>query len=235
MSNQTRILYFVLSVVFCISTFYEPYPFAWLIKILPMLVLIITVLLHVIVKSSLPKVANNLTTNQNGKTMKILLLALIFSSGGDVLLAINSPSMFIFGLGSFLIAHLFYLLCFKPFVFQRTGYIVGLLMLGAGLFSLMANNLNELFIPVLVYMLVLLGMCIGALMSTKSNKWLIIGGISFLISDSLIGLNKFYTNIPFSGLLIMSTYYFAQFCLVTGLINATNTLPPLADGNKVKN
>lgn len=222
MSIQTRILYFVLCVVFCISTFYEPYPLAWLIKILPMLVLIFIVSLQIIVKSSLPKVANNLKTDQSDKTMNILLVALLFSSCGDVLLAINSPSMFIFGLGSFLIAHLFYLLCFKPFVLQHTGYIVGLLLIGAGLFSLMANNLNELFVPVLVYMLVLLGMCIGALVSTKSNKWLIIGGISFVISDSLIGLNKFYTDIPLSGLLIMSTYYFAQFCLVTGLIHATD-------------
>lgn len=38
-----------------------------------------------------------------------------------------------------------------------------------------------------------------------------LGGISFVISDTLIAFSMFYGHIPYSKILIMSTYYFAQF------------------------
>ncbi len=91
----------------------------------------------------------------------------------------------------------------------------------------MAENLNGLFIPVLIYMLVLLAMAISSLLSDKSNKWLILGGISFVISDSLIGLTKFYLEIPFSNLWIMVTYYFAQYALVNGITAASGVAPSI--------
>lgn len=220
MSNRTTALYIILASIFCITTFLEPYPFSWLIKILPILVLVYITSLEVIVKAALPKIANNQTPNPNGKTVTLLLTALLFSACGDILLALQGEHFFIFGLGSFLIAHLFFIISFKPFVKQNLIYIPLYLLPGLALFGLMAESLNALFIPVLVYMLVLLTMAVATLLSVKSNKWMIIGGIFFVISDSLIGINKFYTDIPYSHLWIMLTYYTAQYCLVNGLIAA---------------
>jgi len=221
MSNKTTALFIILASIFCLTTFVEPYPFEWLIKILPMLFLIFIVSLQVIVKSSIPFVANNQTADNSGKSFIYLLIALLFSTCGDILLALGHEHFFIFGLGAFLIGHLFFIFSFKPLVKQNWLIIPLYLIPGLALFSLMAGNLNELFIPVLVYMLVLLSMAIATVLSAKINKWLVIGGISFVISDSLIGLNKFYMEIPYSHLWIMVTYYFAQFCLVNGMTAAS--------------
>ena len=95
---------------------------------------------------------------------------------------------------------------------------------GVSMFSLIYGGLGDLFIPVFVYMTVLLLMGITTLLSQKANKWLIIGGVSFILSDSLIGLDKFYQPIPFESLFIMSTYYLAQFSLVKGLFVTNKTL-----------
>jgi len=83
-------------------------------------------------------------------------------------------------------------------------------------------GLNELFLPVLGYMSVLMLMGVFTLVSKKSNFWLIIGGISFIISDSIIAVDKFYEPIPYSHYFIMITYYFAQFSLVTGVFQKRN-------------
>jgi uncharacterized membrane protein YhhN len=223
MSNRTTALYIILASIFCITTFIEPYPFTWLIKILPILVLVYITSLEVIVKSTLPKLANNQISNPNGKTVTMLLTALLFSACGDILLALQGEHFFIFGLASFLIAHVFFIVSFLPVVKikQNLIYIPIYLIIGFAVFFLMAGNLNALFIPVLIYMLVLLTMAFGTLLSGKSNKWLVIGGICFLVSDSLIGINKFYINIPYSHLWVMITYYTAQYCLVNGLIAAS--------------
>jgi uncharacterized membrane protein YhhN len=221
MTKKTTYLYLLLATLYCLLTLLKPYPFAWLVKTLPMLVLLYTVSLEVIVKSTLPKIANNQTANQNGKTVTMLLMALLCSTCGDILLAMQSEHFFIFGLTSFLIAHLFFLISFKPFIKQNLFYIPIYLVTGLALFSFMTDNLNELFIPVLVYMLALLTMAVGTLLSSKSNKWMVIGGICFVVSDSLIGLTKFYIEIPQSHLWIMFTYYAAQYCLVNGLLVAS--------------
>ncbi|GHB57567.1 hypothetical protein GCM10008107_03090 [Psychrosphaera saromensis] len=94
----------------------------------------------------------------------------------------------------------------------------------------MANKLNELFIPVFVYILVLLAMAVGTLLSSKSNKWMVIGGVFFVVSDSLIGLTKFYIEIPQSQLWIMITYYAAQYCLVNGLLAASTRVASYEGG-----
>ncbi|MGH2565082.1 MAG: lysoplasmalogenase family protein [Ginsengibacter sp.] len=48
--------------------------------------------------------------------------------------------------------------------------------------------------------------------------------MSFVFSDSILALNKFYQPVPLSGLLIMATYLYAQWalvrsCIATGLYN----------------
>ena len=67
---------------------------------------------------------------------------------------------------------------------------------------------------------ILLLMAITTLLSTKSNQWLIIGGLSFVLSDSLIGLDKFYQPIVGAHYFIMVSYYFAQFALFKGFLLA---------------
>jgi uncharacterized membrane protein YhhN len=69
-------------------------------------------------------------------------------------------------------------------------------------------------------MVILLLMALATVFSEKSNGWLIAGGISFVISDSLLGFNKFYMPVAQADVLIMVSYYFAQFSLLMGFIKA---------------
>jgi uncharacterized membrane protein YhhN len=160
---------------------------------------------------------------------KLFIIGLFFSAFGDFFLGYDPVNWFVLGLGSFLVAHIFYILSLRPF-FERVGAIKRLpvvvlyCLYGVCMFSLIYGGLGDLFIPVFVYMTVLLLMGITTLLSQKSNKWLIIGGVSFILSDSLIGLDKFYQPIPFESLFIMSTYYLAQFSLVKGLFVTNKTL-----------
>ena len=156
--------------------------------------------------------------HMNSNEEKLFFYGLIASAFGDFFLDYDRINWFIFGLGSFLVAHVLYIFSMKPFQKTRIILIALYLVYGIGMFVLISAGLDELFIPVFVYMSVLLIMGITTLVSTKSNKWLIIGGISFVFSDSLIGIDKFYSTIPNASFMIMISYYFAQLSLVKGLI-----------------
>lgn len=200
MNNKQILVFAVLATVFTVSTFYEPYPFSWLLKILPMLTL-------------LTFSVNRIETVSD----KLFVTGLMFSTVGDFILDYDGTNWFIFGLGSFLIAHIFYLFSLKPLEIKSVPIAVLYLVYGIAMFVTIGSSLDKLFIPVLIYMSILLLMGIFTLMSKKSNLWLIVGGISFIISDSLLGINKFYTDVPLSHVLIMVTYYFAQLSLVKGI------------------
>ncbi len=198
------ILYLICAVGFIISTQFTPFPFSWLIKIIPVCILIVYACSQFIHSISKPFIAG-----------------LACSAVGDFFLEYDSINYFIFGLGSFFIAHLCYLFTLKPIEKKYESAIGLYLIYGALIFWIIADGLGELFIPVLAYILVLLTMAIFTLLSKKSNPWLITGGICFALSDSLLGINKFYQPIPFADLLIMSSYYFAQFALFKGFTSTT--------------
>ena len=42
--------------------------------------------------------------------------------------------------------------------------------------------------------------------------------VLFALSDSLIAINKFVQPIPYEGVLIMGSYYLAQYMIVNGVI-----------------
>ncbi len=51
-----------------------------------------------------------------------------------------------------------------------------------------------------------------------SFKLVFIGSLLFLLSDSMIAFNKFHSEIPLAGFLIMVTYIAAQYMIMRGLI-----------------
>jgi uncharacterized membrane protein YhhN len=57
----------------------------------------------------------------------------------------------------------------------------------------------------------------------KSYSFVLIGAILFIISDSLIAINKFAYSIPLSGLWVMATYIAAQYLIVEGVLLGRNT------------
>lgn len=159
---------------------------------------------------------------------KITVLALVFSVLGDVLLLFVdiSPHFFTLGLVAFLTAHIMYILLFlkhrnkqkSPF-----GFIALLLIYAASLFYFLNGNLGDLFIPVIIYIVVILSMATTAYLrkdkvNILSYGLVFFGALFFLISDSILALNKFYEPIPYSNISIMVTYALAQYLIVIGIL-----------------
>jgi uncharacterized membrane protein YhhN len=72
-------------------------------------------------------------------------------------------------------------------------------------------------------MVALLGMSVMALnrkgiKPVKSFGFVLIGSLFFIISDSVIAINKFLVAVPNNDFIVMSTYMAAQFLIVRGLI-----------------
>jgi uncharacterized membrane protein YhhN len=60
-------------------------------------------------------------------------------------------------------------------------------------------------------------------MDPASFRILFTGTIFFMISDSILALNKFAIDIPQEGLLVLSTYVLAQFLIMQGLIKGSKS------------
>ncbi|GLX69955.1 lysoplasmalogenase [Paenibacillus glycanilyticus] len=153
----------------------------------------------------------------NGKRFQTILLAgLIFCVLGDVTL-----DNFIVGLSAFLIGHLFYLSGFFgqwTFSFWRLVTIVPIgayaVYIGFELLDALSKSGDDgLKIPVLVYVTAISLMGWAAIMS--GNAWAIAGAMLFMASDSILAWNKFISDVANSDILIMTTYYAAQFCIAT--------------------
>ena len=161
---------------------------------------------------------------------QLLLAALVFSWMGDVLLLFSGTDemYFIFGLVAFLTAHIFYIILFIKEIKKVNGtfrwnnailpVVIGYLFL---LLYLLFPYLNELKIPVIIYGCVISVMLFAAwqlsyLWNKPASLLILAGAVSFVISDSLLAVNKFYQPFPLAGLLIMATYLFAQGALVRG-------------------
>ena len=164
------------------------------------------------------------------KKATLILIALIFAWFGDLFLMWTNvnPNFFIVGLGSFLVMQLFYIFIFKPFkinTLKENIYTNSFIILfGISTFSYLYNTLGTLKTPVFFYFLAILTMVLSAVsmyareaIAGKIVHW---GAILFMISDSLIAINKFKFDIPYSGFLIMSTYILAQWLIINGLLKS---------------
>jgi len=76
-------------------------------------------------------------------------------------------------------------------------------------------------IPVSIYVLAISSMVLSAVnrlqwAGEKSGPWVLMGALSFLLSDALLAVNKFVDPVPLAGLWIMLTYITAQYLIVKG-------------------
>lgn len=144
----------------------------------------------------------------------LLLIGLFFCMLGDGLL-----QWFVVGLSAFLIGHLFYLSAFlNRWHFSKLRVLTiapialfGIFMGSEIVQALIKDNNESLIVPVVLYITVISLMTWSAIMT--GHKWAIIGSILFTISDSILSWNLFVSDITYSGTLIMTTYYAAQFCI----------------------
>lgn len=144
----------------------------------------------------------------------LLLIGLFFCMLGDGLL-----QWFVVGLSAFLIGHLFYMSAFlNRWHFSKLRVLTiapialfGIFMGSEIVQALIKDNNESLIVPVVLYITVISLMTWSAIMT--GHKWAIIGSVLFTISDSILSWNLFVSDITYSGTLIMTTYYAAQFCI----------------------
>jgi uncharacterized membrane protein YhhN len=161
---------------------------------------------------------------------KWILFAFVFSWLGDVFLLGQSKHdlFFVAGLASFLIAHLLYAAYFMKsvnYIWNKSRVIrvlqFLLVLFVIAYYCLMYRGLLNLALPVLFYVSTIGAMAILALnrFSICSNNafWFtFIGAMLFVLSDSIIGYNKFVEAIPYAHLYIMLLYCAAQYLILRG-------------------
>lgn len=101
-------------------------------------------------------------------------------------------------------------------------YNLPLYLAAALTFYLINPNLGSMKIPVILYMLVIVGMVATARDRFKkcntSSFWQVfIGALLFFVSDGAIAISRFFMEFPESGIVIMGTYATAQLLIVMGI------------------
>ena len=151
-----------------------------------------------------------------------LLLALAASMAGDVFLMLPG-NYFIPGLASFLLAHLFYIAMLRqdaPWFASRAG-LLATLGFGALMYLLLWAGLKDpvLKVAVAAYVTVIGLMAAQAIgrasvLRRRGATLVALGGCIFMLSDTLIAINRFVQPVPLSALWILGTYYAAQMLIV---------------------
>ena len=153
----------------------------------------------------------------------LLLIGLIFCLGGDVFLALPQERMFLYGLVSFLLGHVLYVVCFfyvaDVSYWTGIGCLVGLLVSGL-VFWWLRPHLGSMLIPVIAYIFVITAMVVGAWtvlgdadLSRVGRLLVFSGAVSFYLSDLFVARDRFLKSEFINRLIGLPMYYCGQFLL----------------------
>ena len=160
-------------------------------------------------------------------TKNWLVRALGLSWLGDVLLLY--PSMFLAGLVAFLAAHVCYIVMLSkdaPWLHSRRALALSISAAAVVFVILDQHGLPaDLRVPVAAYVLVIATMAAQAWgrakhLGSAASRWVGWGSVFFMLSDSLLALDKFVSPLPLAGLWVLATYYVAQGLIVRGRLSS---------------
>jgi uncharacterized membrane protein YhhN len=192
------------AVLFIILLPFEPYPGNFIIKAIPAISLAVLSFVAI-----------------SGSKGKLLFTALLFCAAADIALELASGKYFVAGLGLFLFAHIFFIITFsRDFKFQksRIPIIVLLVVYSMMMAFILTPSLKEMAVPVYVYMTALTLMGIFASLRVAKNDFTLYGAISFIVSDSVLAINKFMMPVAAVDYIVMVTYYLSLFLIVFGFL-----------------
>ena len=168
--------------------------------------------------------------NVQSNLKKWIFFALFFSWLGDVLLMFHTDDslFFLLGLSSFLISHIFYIIFFqiirtREMVKSRWYLLLIVAVYYAVIIAILSPYLGDMLLPVRIYAVVisfmfLLAMHMLYIKNTSTGLWMTTGAFLFIISDTLLAINKFYHPFEMAGVFVMATYGLAQLFLTVGAI-----------------
>ncbi|CAF4135667.1 unnamed protein product [Rotaria magnacalcarata] len=176
---------------------------------------------------------------------RYLVIAFLFSWFGDLLLMQNRNDLFLFGLVSFLLAHISYIIAFmvriqhgKPKLRRQLtvsnmiiksipflAYIALMLYILSPKLNTNTEETKGLLVPVVLYTFVVVGMTYTSYLRDREAPgfWTVfVGAVFFVLSDSLIALNRFVMPLPTPGLFIMFTYGLGQYLITVGSLQVAD-------------
>jgi len=156
---------------------------------------------------------------------RLIVAALLLSWAGDVFMEIDG--LLIVGMAFFGAAHVCYIT-----YFLRTGAWTRLrarlvilavyLLVWAAMMALLWPGLGDLRLPVAGYSLLLTS---TAILAATLSVQAAVGGVLFLLSDSLIAVELAkLPQLPMNGLIIMATYVVAQYLLAAGILQRSRAV-----------
>ncbi|MGC4020450.1 MAG: lysoplasmalogenase [Cyclobacteriaceae bacterium] len=165
---------------------------------------------------------------------RLFVFVLIFCWLGDVFLLFDHINQLYFmaGLGSFLIAHILLIFLYRQLRTTQGSGLNGpqkiraafpIILIGTGLVTVLYPSLGGLTIPVMMYALALTLMVLQSVFrygfTTSASFWNVFGGaMFFMISDSMLAINKFMHPFSYAGSLVIATYIAAVYFITQGVI-----------------
>jgi uncharacterized membrane protein YhhN len=161
-------------------------------------------------------------------------LGILFSLVGDIsLMWVESRKMFMVGLVSFLLAHIFYVIGFnrplQPVNAFSLFLAVMIALLAAQIYkrvtvNLAARGLIRMKIPIVLYCIAISIMLLSAMQTIFNENWkstsallVSLGASLFFISDTILAYNKFLKPIKNGRLLNLIAYHTGQILLIVGV------------------
>lgn len=172
----------------------------------------------------------SLTKIRTTNLKKWIVAALFFSWIGDVLLIFQEDKsiFFLLGLSAFLIAHIFYIVFFhsvrlKENIRSNLWLLLIVVIYYAVLISVLSPHLGDMKLPVRIYGIIIsfmfmLAMHMLFIKNKTAGRWMMGGAFLFVVSDSILAINKFYQSFEWAGIIIMLTYALAQLFITEGVV-----------------
>lgn len=198
------ILILLMSIIYIFFIPSEPFALKILFKLIPMWLIIYLAFIQ---------------KAEGGRQYKgLIITGLFFCMLGD-----GSLHWFLIGLSCFLVGHIIYIVGFlKKWTFSTFRLLSILPLLAFDFFmgeklinALQLSGKDELIVPVIFYVGAISTMAWAAFMT--GNLYAIVGSLLFVISDTILSWNMFISDVPHSHILIMTTYYAAQYCIASSI------------------
>lgn len=157
--------------------------------------------------------------------------ALFFSLAGDAFLMFEG--FFIPGLVSFLLAHVCYIALLRsdaPWLASRRA-VACISLVAAAMYALLwlGGLPTALRLPVLAYVGVIATMAAQAwgrhrVLRNPASLLVAAGASLFMLSDSLLAINRFVQPLPWAAVGVLATYYAAQALILHGFLRRADTI-----------
>lgn len=149
----------------------------------------------------------------------LISIGLLASLAGDVFLMLPDDR-FLLGLGCFFVAHMLYIAAFATTGggLREPAVAVVIAAIAAAVLAYMWPGLGDLRIAVLVYSIAIATMAWQAIarwrnVTGESAALAATGAMSFLVSDSALGVQRFRVEFPLAPVVVLGTYWLAQWCI----------------------